>query len=156
MKIVFVLLLSALSMLAQATDIGETLTPWTLNDQYDQPYTLNEQTRILLVARNMDGAKLVKAALQDQPKGYLEARNAVFLADVHGMPSLIGKWFAIPAMQKYTYRVVLDRDGSIAAQYPGAEDQVLWLQLQGNTVVSQHTFTSAEQLQKALQDTPAQ
>ena len=59
-------------------------------------------------------------------------------------------------MQKYTYRVVLDRDGSIAAQYPGAEDQVLWLQLQGNTVVSQHTFTSAEQLQKALQDTPAQ
>ena len=90
MKIVFVLLLSALSMLAQAADIGETLTPWTLNDQYDQPYTLNEQTRILLVARNMDGAKLVKAALQDQPKGYLEARNAVFLADVHGMPSLIG------------------------------------------------------------------
>ena len=85
-----------------------------------------------------------------------EGRNAVFLADVHGMPSLIGKWFAIPAMQKYTYRVVLDRDGRIAAQYPGAEDQVLWLQLQDNTVVSQHTFTSAEQLQKALQDTPAQ
>ena len=156
MKIVFVLLLSALSMLAQAADIGESLTPWTLNDQYDQPYTLNEQTRILLVARNMDGAKLVKAALKDQPKGYLEARNAVFLADVHGMPSLIGKFIAIPAMRDYSYRVVLDRDGKVAANYPGAEDKVLWLQLDNGTLVSRQEFASADELRAALEKLPVQ
>ena len=61
MKIALVLLLSALSMQAFAANIGERLTPWTLQDQHDQPYTLDTQTRGLLVARNMDGSKLVKA-----------------------------------------------------------------------------------------------
>ncbi len=89
-------------MQAFAANIGERLTPWTLMDQHDQPYTLDTKTRVLLVARNMDGSKLVKAALEDQPKGYLEARNVAFLADVQRMPSLIGKFIAIPAMRDYS------------------------------------------------------
>ena len=79
-------------MQAFAANIGGRLTPWTLQDQHDQPYTLDTQTRVLLVARNMDGSKLVKAALENEAKGYLEARNVVFLADVQRMPSLIGKF----------------------------------------------------------------
>ena len=154
MKIALVLMLSALSMLAHAANVGEILKPWTLLDQHEQPYTLNDQTHVLLVARNMDGSKMVKAALEDQPKGYLEARNTVFLADVHGMPSLIGKMFALPAMRKYTYRVVLDRDGSVAAHYPGAEDKVLWLQLKNGTVVEKHEFATAEALREALEKLP--
>ena len=59
----------------------------------------NGELRILLVARSMDGAKLVKTVLEGRPKGYLEARRALFVADISGMPSLIGKLFAIPAMR---------------------------------------------------------
>ncbi|AOZ14502.1 hypothetical protein AA042_19020 [Pseudomonas lundensis] len=51
----------------------------------------------------------------------------VFFADVHGMLSLIGKLFAIPSMKGYNDRVVLDRDGTSADQYPGTEAQILWL-----------------------------
>lgn len=151
MKIAIALLLSTLSMLVQAANVGDSLKPWTLSDQYDQPYTLNEKTQILLVARNMDGAKVVKEALKDQPKGYLEARDAVFVADVQGMPSLIGKLFAIPAMRDYSYRVLLDRDGSVAVNYPGAQDKVLWLQLDNGKLVSQQEFASADALRQALE-----
>ncbi len=149
MKIVIALLLSTLSMLAQAANVGDSLKPWTLSDQYDQPYTLNDKTQILLVARNMDGAKVVKEALKD--KGYLEARNAVFVADIQGMPSLIGKLFAIPAMRDYSYRVLLDRDGSVAANYPGAQDKVLWLQMDNGKLVSQQEFANADALRQALE-----
>ena len=151
MKIVIALLLSTLSMLAQAANVGDSLKPWTLSDQYDQPYTLNDKTQILLVARNMDGAKVVKEALKDQAKGYLEARNAVFVADIQGMPSLIGKLFAIPAMRDYSYSVLLDRDGSVAANYPGAQDKVLWLQLDNGKLVSQQEFANADALRQALE-----
>ena len=109
MKIALVLLLSALSIPAFAANIGERLTPWTLQDQYDQPFTLDAKTRVLLVARNMDGSKLVKAALENQPKGYLEARNVAFLADVQRMPSLIGKFIAIPAMRENCTCAVVER-----------------------------------------------
>ena len=156
MKIALVLLLSALSIPAFAANIGERLTPWTLQDQYDQPFTLDAKTRVLLVARIMDGSKLVKAALENQPKGYLEARNVAFLADVQRMPSLIGKFIAIPAMRDYSYRVVLDRDGAVAAQYPGAEDKVLWLQLESGKLMSQQEFSSADELRAALEKLPVQ
>ena len=154
MKIVLALLLSAATLLAQAANVGDTLTPWTLNDQFDQPYTLNQNTRILLVARDMKAAQMVKAAIEDQPKGYLEARHAVFLADVHGMPSLIAKLFAIPSMKGYKYRVVLDRDGKIADQYPGDKKQILMLQLDNGKLVSQQAFTTATALREALDNAP--
>ena len=77
MKFFVVLLLSLLPLWAQAVEIGERVAPWTLLDQFDQAYTLDDQAQILLVARSMDAAKQVDAALQGQPKGYLEARHAL-------------------------------------------------------------------------------
>ena len=76
MKFFPVVILSLMPLWAQALEVGEKLAPWTLLDQFDQSYSLNDQTRTLLVARTMDGAKLVKAVLLDQPKGYLEDQTA--------------------------------------------------------------------------------
>lgn len=151
MKYAIALLFSLLSLLANALEPGEKLAPWTLLDQHDQAYSLDNSTHILLVARDMDGAKLVKAALAQQPKGYLEARDAVFVADIQRMPALISKLFAIPAMRDYTYRVLLDRDGRVASRYSGQDGQVQWLQLQQGVLVSQQSFADAAALKAALE-----
>ena len=151
MKFFVVLLLSLLPLWAQAVEMGERVAPWTLLDQFDQAYTLDDQAQILLVARSMDAAKQVDAALQGQPKGYLEARHAVFIADIQRMPRLIAKLFAVPAMQAYNYRVMLDRDARIAPRYPGAVDKVLWLQLDSGKLIAQHEYSSADELRQALE-----
>lgn len=150
MRVVIALLLSLLPVLVQATEVGERLAPWTLLDQYDQPYSLDASPQILLVARTMDGAKLVKAALQDKPKGFLEARHTVFIADIQRMPALVSKLFAIPAMRDYNYRVMLDRDSRVVPRYPGSEEKVLWLQLDNGRLVAQREFASAADLRTAL------
>ena len=146
-----VLLLGLLPLWAHALEVGERLAPWTLLDQYDQAFTLDNRTETLLVARSMEGAKMVNAALQGQPKGYLEARHAVFLADIERMSRLIAKMFAVPAMRDYSYRVMLDRDGRVAPKYPGAVDSVLWLQLKDGQLVAQHEYATAAQLREALE-----
>jgi len=146
-----VLLLGLLPLWAHALEVGERLAPWTLLDQFDQAFTLDNRTQTLLVARSMEGAKLVNAALQGQPKGYLEARHAVFLADIERMPRLIAKMFAVPAMRDYSYRVMLDREGRVAPKYPGAVDSVLWLQLKDGQLVAQHEYATAAQLREALE-----
>ena len=151
MKYGVMLLLSVLCLGAQATEIGERLAPWTLLDQFDQPYSLDQQTHTLLVARGMDAAKLVKAALEDRPKGYLEARHTVFVADIQRMPALIAKMFAVPAMRDYSYRVLLDREGRVAPRYPGAENKVLWLQLNEGRLVAQREYATAAELREALE-----
>lgn len=145
------LLLVLLPLWAQALEIGERLAPWTLLDQFDEAYSLDGQARILLVARSMDAAKLVNAALKDQPKGYLQERGGVFVADIQRMPALIAKMFAIPAMRDYPYRVMLDREGRVAPRYPATEDKVLWLQLRDGQLVERHEYASAEQLAAALE-----
>ncbi|AJZ92847.1 FAD/FMN-containing dehydrogenase [Pseudomonas simiae] len=151
MKILAVFLLALLPVGAQAVEVGERLAPWTLLDQFDQAYTLDNQAQVLLVARGMDAAKQVDAALQGQPKGYLEARHAVFVADIQRMPRLIAKLFAVPAMQSYNYRVMLDRDARIAPRYPGPVDKVLWLQLDNGKLVAEHAYSSAVELRQALE-----
>lgn len=151
MKFFAVLLLSLLPVWAQAVEVGERVAPWTLLDQFDQAYTLDDQAQILLVARGMDAAKLVDAALQGQPKGYLEARHGVFVADIQRMPRLVAKLFAVPAMQSYSYRVMLDRDARIAPRYPAPVDKVLWLQLDNGKLTARHEYGSAAELREALE-----
>nr|WP_282598506.1 FAD/FMN-containing dehydrogenase [Pseudomonas emilianonis] len=145
------MLLSLLPVWAQAVEVGERVAPWTLLDQFDQAYTLDGQAQILLVARSMDAAKLVDAALQGEPKGYLEARHGVFVADIQRMPRLVAKLFAVPAMQSYNYRVMLDRDARIAPRYPAPVDKVLWLQLDNGKLTARHEYGSAAELREALE-----
>lgn len=151
MKAAALMLLCLLSTAALAVEPGERLAPWTLLDQHDVPYTLSEQTRVLLVARDMDGAKLVNAALEGKPKGYLEQRQAIFLADVSRMPRIIATLFALPKMRDYNYRILLDRDARIAPRYPAGEGEVLLLQLDGLQVVSQQALTNTDDLRQALE-----
>lgn len=151
LKLLPILLLALLPLSAQALQTGEHLAPWTLLDQYDQPYTLNEQAQTLLVARGMDAAKLLKTALEGKPKGYLDARNTVFVADIQKMPSIIATMFAIPKMRDYSYRVMLDRESRVVPQYPGDEDKILWLQLRDGKVVEQQQFGDAQALRTALE-----
>ncbi|QVM93524.1 FAD/FMN-containing dehydrogenase [Pseudomonas entomophila] len=150
MKYAAALLLSLLPLLALAVEPGDRLAPWTLLDQYDQPYSLSADTRILLVAQDMDGAKLVKAALEGQPKGYLEARDAVFVADIQRMPALVSKLFAIPAMRDYSYRVMLDREGRVASRYAAGDGKVQWLTLDKGVLVKRQAFSDAQALKAAL------
>lgn len=140
-----------LSGLLHAQETAVVQAPWTLLDQFDQAYTLNDQLQILLVARSMDGAKVLEQALEGKPRGYLEARNAIFVADVSRMPGLISTLFAIPAMQDYSYRVLLDRQPRVVTRYPGANDTVLWVDLQNGQIKSQREFADPLELEKALQ-----
>lgn len=151
MKVWLMLLVGLLSVPAMALEPGEKLAPWTLLDQFEQPYTLDDELQVLLVARDMAGAKLLEAALQDRPKGYLEQRRAVFLADISRMPRLVASLFAVPAMRDYSYRVLLDREAQVVPQYAAPEEGVLWLQLERGVLHERRVFTDAAVLRAALE-----
>ena len=145
------LCLLVLPGLLQAQEVEVVQVPWTLLDQFDQAYTLNDQLEILLVARSMDGANLVNQALQGKPEGYLEQRKTVFVADVSRMPALISTLFAVPAMRDYDYRILLDRAPRVASRYPGDADTVLWVVMKQGKVISAREFSDPLALEKALQ-----
>lgn len=135
---------------AVALDQGERLAPWTLLDQFDKPYTLDDTLQVLLVARGMDASKQLNRALAELEPGFLEKHRVVFLADISAMPSPIASLFAIPAMRDYGYRVMLDRSGRVASRYPGEKSELLWLQLDHGQLKLQRSFSDAVALRQAL------
>ena len=147
----WVLLGMLLPGLALAVEKGSTLEPWTLQDQFEKAHSLDDSTRVLLVARDMDGSKLVKAALAERPKGYLEARHALFLADISRMPALISRLFAVPAMRDYSYPVLLDRDAAIASRYASDEGQGALVRLEQRRVLETRQLDSPVALRIALE-----
>ena len=145
------ILLTILSGTALAQAPGERLMPFALQDQFEQTARLTDTTKLVLVASSRAAAGIVDEAIKDQPKGYLEARHALYVADVSQMPSFITSWFLVPSMQSANYRILLDWDSSVAPDHLGQDGKVLWLQLNQREILEQQTFTSATALREALE-----
>ncbi|UFH47990.1 FAD/FMN-containing dehydrogenase [Pseudomonas sp. KNUC1026] len=142
--------LLCLPLLAQAAEPGDPVPAFTLLDQFDAPFTLGPDTQLILVARSMGAAKLMDAALKDQPSGYLEARHAVYVADIERMPA-VAKLFAIPSMRSAKYRILLDQEARVAAPLDGDRDTVQWLAVKSGKVAEVKKFADAQQLRAALE-----
>lgn len=71
------------------------------------------------------------------------------------MAEPMAEWEA-GGMMCHSDRVMLDREGNVAGQYPGSEAEVLWLQLQQGVLVSQQQYDSAAELRAALEQVQAQ
>lgn len=135
---------------AAALQPGERLAPWTLLDQFDRPYSLDQSLQVLLVARGMEASERLQEALAELAPGFLERHRVTFLADISGMPRPVASLFAVPAMRDYDYRVILDRSGRVASRYPGDKAELLWLRLEEGRLVERRVFLDAEVLRQAL------
>lgn len=150
-RAVLLLCIGLWPLLAQALEPGERLAPWTLLDQFDQPASLDADLEVLLVARSMAAGKLVSAALDDAPKGFLEQHHAAYVADISRMPAAVSALFAVPAMRRYGFRVLLDREARVAPRYTPVSDDVVWLRLDNGVLVERRVFADSASLRAALE-----
>lgn len=122
---------------------------WTLSDQFDQAFTLGDDTRVLMIARSMSSAKLVNSAVEHTPDGYLDERGVVFVADIERLPG-VAQAVLVPAMRSARYRILLDREGTVAPGYGGDRDSVQWLELENGKVARELRFSDLPSLRQAL------
>lgn len=116
-------MLVADAALAQPYVVGDRIEPFTLEDQHGDSRSVDASVKVILFSRDMDGGDFLKQGLADVEPGYLEGKQAVYVADISGMPGLIARMFAIPAMRDRPYPMLLDRDGTTTARLPDAEGQ---------------------------------
>lgn len=98
--------------------IGDTLPALTLQDQHDRPSPIPATTRELIFAADNAGAKLVEALLAARDKDWLIRTERVYLADIHRMPALISRMFALPSLRERPYAVILGREAGDLAMLP--------------------------------------
>ena len=69
-------------------------------------------------------------------KGYLEEKQAVYLADVSSAPSLAMSLFMKPALKKYHFNVGLIEDEKIAEILPKVEEKTTVIRLENMHIKS--------------------
>jgi hypothetical protein len=115
--------------------VGERLPAFQLEDQHGRPGQVDESIRLLLFAADMDAGGLVNDALEgDASLRDLAARGAVFVSDIHRMPAIVTRLFALPSMRRRPYRMLLDREPGPTLRIPRREGQVTLLGLESLTI----------------------
>lgn len=149
---VLVLLVANCLAVASAAPLapGATLAPIAIADQHGKPASVDETTRLVMFSRDMGANKLAKSAFGKRPAQYLPDAHAMYLIDVSGMPGFVTNTFAIPKMQKYGYRIFLDREGALTATLPSHKKEVTLVHLDHLKVTGIEYATSAEALNRAV------
>ncbi|WP_187647650.1 hypothetical protein [Nitrosophilus labii] len=88
-----------------------------LPDQFDKTHTLDDDTKVIIAVFTKDAAHKVIDFLKKEPKGYLESKNAQFIADISKMPVIIRNTFALPDLQKSDYTILLIYDENLSKKF---------------------------------------
>lgn len=142
-----ILLLVAAISTAEPTSVPA----FSLSDQYGQSHDVDEETRAILFTRDMGAGDIVKGALADAKGSLLARAGAVYIADVSPMPAIIRRVFAIPAMRRRGYPILLDRDGSRTKSFPHQKGAATLLLLDRLRISRILHIDSPAELQSALQ-----
>ena len=117
---------------------------FTLPDQFGKAHTLSPETKTMVFAFTKATGHIIKAAMADKPKGYLEERKAVIVADISGMPTVIQNMFALPDLRKSNYEMLLIYDKEMAKRLKKgqATDKVIVMRLEkGKVTKVEHADT---------------
>ena len=127
----FPALLLAAPVRAEPYAVGDVIEAFTLEDQHGENHSVDASVAVILFSRDMDGGEFLKEGLAEVSPDYLGGQNAVYVADISGMPGLIATMFAIPAMRDRPYAMLLDREGDTTARLPDVEGQATLIFLDG-------------------------
>ncbi len=150
-KLALALLLAfPLASLAAPVEPGHFLPRLTLKNQHDQEWQIPADTRTVLFAAGRKASNLMLSVLGTQPKGFLAARNAVYLADMSKMPGFITRTFALPSLREQPFEVGVSLDEQQLADWPRQDDAVTLIGLDGGRVTHFEYVKTDAQLRSAL------
>lgn len=136
--------------LAAAVEPGQPLLALQLKDQHGQDWRVSADTRLVLFANGRKASNLVQSVVGAQPKGFLESRKAVYLADMSRMPSFVTRTFALPSLREQPFTVGVVLDSALLQGWPAQEDALVLIELANGRVTALHPVSTEAQLRTAL------
>ncbi|MGW8168490.1 MAG: hypothetical protein ACWGHH_00540 [Sulfurovaceae bacterium] len=150
-KIFFILISTIVIVFANEYQVGQSIKPVILNDQFGAIYNIDKMPRTIIITFEKEPSDVLNEYLSKQSEGYLEKNNAVFIADISGMPAFVSKSFALPKMKEYKYKVLLITDENEGAMYPYQEGQITIIKTENDRIKSINFTDKLSQLNKMIE-----
>jgi len=154
--LLFTLLLGVLPTSATATQptstlgTGDQLAEITLEDQHGQPHTVPPDARLLLFTADKGASNLLQDYLEQQESAFLQQREAYYVADIHRMPGLVTRMFALPSMRERPYTILLAQEATAIPPIPHQDGQVTVLHLDNRRIAHIGYATSLQELAQLI------
>ncbi len=149
LPLLFVFLTSV--VYAEPYKIGDKLPGINLKDQHKVEHNVGETVRLILFTADKGGKNIIEKAIYGVGKDYLKDNNTVYIADIRGMPRLIGKLIALPKMRKLTYSILLDREQSVTKDFPSEPDKVTLIYINKYNIQEIEIVDTPEDVKKAIE-----
>ena len=131
---------------------GGEVQVFELEDQFGTVAGANEDTKLILFSRDMEGGGIITEALSGKDGKFLAEHDVVYVADISRMPGWIARFFAVPKMRQYSFPLLLDREGKVTARWPDEEDRGTLITLSGLRIVSVEFFGDPDEISARLDD----
>jgi NADPH-dependent ferric siderophore reductase len=146
-----VLLLLAGTAHADPYAIGSVLPRIDLPDQHGEARAIDDSVRVVVFTREMKAGDVVKKAIEKAGPDLFDRNGAVYVVDVSGMPAIIRTLFALPAMRRRPYKLLVDDVGAKTADIPSIEGKPTVLVLHELRVRGLSNPATPEELIAALE-----
>jgi len=107
---------------------GQAFPFFTAQDQHEQTVELKPGLEWILVSFDMGTGKRANRALAELGAEFLPEHQAVYVANIYGMP-WVGRKFAMPKMRKYPHQIVLADEEGLLDSYPQQDKRVTLFKL---------------------------
>ncbi len=110
MKKILLLLSLLVSIYAQEFTLNSKIHNFSLANQFDEKRTITNNIQTIIVSFEKDTGKEINEFLNEKQPDFLQKHNAVFIANISGMPMFVTKMFALPKMRSYKHEILLIYD----------------------------------------------
>ncbi|MFC2073742.1 hypothetical protein ACFLR3_00680 [Campylobacterota bacterium] len=142
--------LFAADALTIGTHLG-TLKNYKYENQHKYPMQIPTTTKLLIVSFEKDTGALVNDYLDTKKSSYIVDHNAIFIADINRMPSIITTMFALPKMQKYKHPIYLHYEDQFENFVPHEEEKLTLLRVKDEKVESISYISTLDELKAAIE-----
>jgi len=136
---------------AEPYAVGSVLPRIDLPDQHGEARAIDDSVRVVVFTREMKAGDVVKKAIEKAGPDLFDRNGAVYVVDVKGMPAIIRTLFAMPAMRRRPYKLLVDDEGTKTADIPSIEGKPTVLVLDKLRVTSLSNPATPDELILAVE-----
>lgn len=136
MKQIITLILVSIFAFGSEYKVGDTISPMKLVDQFGVLHSLDKTPATIIMTFEKEPSNLAHKFVASKPKDYMKENNAVYIAEISGMPTFVTKMFALPKMRTYNHPVLLITDELVGERFPAREDKITIIRSENGKIKS--------------------
>jgi len=145
-KILIIIAMSFVFLGANTIEVGTPIYKFN-GYKYETPQGRNmrvsKRTKVVVIAFEQETGALVNKYLDTQDPYYLLENNVVFIADIHKMPAMVTKMFALPKLQEFKHPIYLSYGEKFPQDMPHKKGQITIVEIQ-NAKIKNISYISTQ------------